>query len=62
MKSQLTEQKITEKQLEKILSHLHIESIESLIILSLDAKGKVFYQTINNSSKVVDNIYKEINL
>lgn len=62
MKSQMEEQKISISQLEQILTYLKINSIKDLIILSLDENGKIFYQTINNSSQIIENIYKEINL
>ena len=62
IKSQMEEQKISISQLEQILTYLKINSIKDLIILSLDENGKIFYQTINNSSQIIENIYKEINL
>lgn len=61
MKSQMKEQKIDAKQLNKILNHLKINSVKDVVILSLDESGKLFYQTKSSSAQTIQNINKELN-
>lgn len=62
MKNQLKLFDIDADKLTKILKHLKIKNVKDIIILSLDKSGKVYYQTKNNSYKVVQNIFKEMKL
>ena len=62
MKSQISELNINEDNLNKILNHLNIKSFKDIIIMTVDKQGKLFYQTKSNACKVIDNIFKEIEL
>ena len=62
MKSQMKEVQVDVKTLNKILDHLKVNSVKELIILSLDADGKIYYQTKSNPAQTIDDINKEINL
>ena len=61
MKKQMKEVRIDTNQLYKILTHLKINSVKDVIILSLDADGKLFYQTKTNPAQIIQNINKELN-
>ena len=62
MKSQMKEIRLDNKTLNKIINHLQINSIKDLIVLSLDADGKLYYQTKKEKYKIIENIYEEFNL
>lgn len=62
MKSQIKEIGLDIKKLNKILNHLKINAVKDVIILSVDANGKIFYQIKNETCKTVENIFKEIKL
>ncbi len=62
MKSQMKEVKIDVKKLNKILNYLNINSVNDLIILSLDDDGKLYFQTKHESAKTIQNINEEIQL
>lgn len=62
MKSQLIEANLDTESLNKILKHLKINKVADLILLSIDAEGKIYYQMKNDSCKVIENINKEIKL
>ena len=62
MKSQMKEQKLDIKKLNKIIKHLNINSIKEIIILSLDEKGKIYCQKKGENFIVIENIYQEITL
>ena len=62
MKTQMQEVNINVEKLNKILNHINVGSVNELIILSIDEKGKVFYQTKQSPCKTIENIYKELKL
>lgn len=62
MQTQMKEININKEKLTKILNFINAKSIKDIIVLSIDDDGKMFYQTKNEKSKTVENIYKEINL
>ncbi len=62
MLTQMQELQIDKQKIEKILDHLKIKSVKDLIILSIDADGKLFYQAKNSSCQTIENIFKEISL
>ena len=62
MKSQMKEQKLDIKKLNKIIKHLKINSIKDIIILSLDEKGKIYCQKKGENFIIIENIYQEITL
>ena len=62
MKSQMKEVNLDNNKLNKILNFLNINSINDLIILSIDEDGKIYYQTINGECKIIQNINKEISI
>ncbi len=62
MKSQMMEANINVDKLNKILNYLQVKSVKDLILLSIDANGKVYFQTKATPAQTIENIYKEINL
>ena len=62
MKSQMKEQKLDIKKLNKIIKHLKINSIKDIIVLSLDEKGKIYCQKKGENFIIIENIYQEITL
>ncbi len=62
MKTQMAEVGLDEYKLNKLIKHLNVNSISDFIILSIDADGKVFYQTKHGSCKTIKNINEEISL
>jgi len=62
METQMKEVEIDTMKLEKILKYINVKSIKDLFILSIDTDGKLLYQLKKGSSKIIQNIYKEISL
>ena len=60
MMEQMKSANLEKQTLDKILNYIKIKNIKDLIILSIDADGKLYYQTKNENSKSIENIYKEI--
>ena len=61
MKDEMSTLKLNNKKLNKILTHINTET-KQLIILSIDKAGKCYYQIKGANFKIIDNIYKEVNL
>ena len=59
MKNQMEQAKIDVDTLNKMLKNLKIKSVKNVIIFSVDASGKTYYQTKQNSAHTVENIFKE---
>ncbi len=62
MKNQMIEAGLDVEKLNKILNHLQVKSVKDLILLSIDANGKVFFQTKTDPAQTIENIYKEVRL
>lgn len=62
MKTQMKEVNLDAEKLSKILEHFKINSIKNVIIMSLDADGKLFFQTKQEKAQTIENINKEISL
>lgn len=60
MKHELKVLNIDNKKFNKILKHIQVDAPKDLIILSLDEKGKLYYQIKNSNFALINNIYKEI--
>lgn len=60
IKEQLKALKLDMKKLNKILETIQVESIKDIIVLSIDTKGKMYYQTKGQKYNIIDNIYKEL--
>lgn len=60
IKEQLKALKLDMKKLNKILETIQVESIKDIIVLSIDSKGKMYYQTKGQKYNIIDNIYKEL--
>ena len=61
MKSEMLALELNHKKLNKILNYLKTDT-KQLIILSIDMAGKCYYQTKGENFKIVENIFKEVNL
>lgn len=46
----------------KILTFLQIKAIKNIIVFTFDKNGKIYYQIQNETFKIIENIYKEIEL
>lgn len=60
IKEQLKEMNLDIKKLNKLCNFFGIKSIKSVLVLSLDKAGKIYYQEKGKHYKVVDNINKEV--
>ena len=60
IKASLSSLKIDENDLTKILEFLKIKSIKDLLMLSIDKKGKIYYQVKNKKYQTYENIFKEV--
>ncbi len=60
MKNQMQQAKVDIEMLSKILKCLEIKSVKDVIILSIEASGKTYYQTKQTPAKVVENIFEEM--
>lgn len=62
IKEEMEQLNINEDDLDKILKYLKIKNIKDLIILSLDSKGKTYYQKKGENFKLIADIKKEVKL
>lgn len=50
------------KKLSTIMQHINVTALKQLIILSIDAEGKMYYQIKGKSCQQIQNINQEVNL
>jgi len=60
IKEQLKQMKLDHKKLNKIFEKLNISNLKQLLILSIDEKGKVYYQIKGEKFNLIDNIFNEV--
>ena len=62
IKDEMKEVELDNKKLHKILSHIKVNSLKELIILSIDSKGKTYYQKKGENFRLIEDINKEISI
>ncbi len=62
IKEELKILKLDNKKLNQIIKHIKADNLKQIIVLSIDEKGKTYYQLKGKSFNIVDNIFKEIKL
>lgn len=62
MKQAMKTLNIDNKKFNKIISYINADNIKQIVVLSLDDRGKAYYQLKGKSASVIQNINKEINL
>lgn len=62
IKEQLAQTNTTEDKLNSILKHIKAKSVDDVIVMSIDANNKLYYQLKNESYQVIENIEKDMGL
>ena len=62
IKDEMKEVELDNKKLHKILSHIKVNSLKDLIILSIDSKGKTYYQKKGENFRLIEDINKELSI
>ena len=58
-KEELQKSQLSQEKLKSLLKENNITNIKSLLVLSIDDNGKVYYQQIGEKYNVIQNIFKE---
>ena len=62
IKEQLIQTNTTEDKLNEILKHIKAKNVDDVIVMSIDANNKLYYQLKNESYQVIENIEKDLSL
>ena len=62
IKDNINKINLSEEKFKKILNKLNIKEIKNILIFTINDDGNVYYQIKNENFKIVNNIYKELDI